>query len=161
MSSANPHAVNELSRTFMAKPKRAALPEGVPAKKQRTAGQKFARVAAWAGVLAVGMIAIGVAAFAVIFAGTPVPDPNKDFQTNVTTVYYADGKKEMGSFAVHNRVSIPLDEMPQHAKDAIVAAENATFWTDPGISVSGIAGRWSARSSPATPLAGRPSRSST
>ena len=44
----------------------------------------------------------------------------------------------MGSFAVHNRV-YPLDEMPQHAKDAIVAAENATFWTDPGISVSGIA----------------------
>lgn len=123
----------------MARPKRAATPKGASSKPPRTAGQKFARFMAWVGVTAIALVAIGVAAFAFIFAQTPLPDPNKDFQTNNTTVYYADGKKKMGSFAVQNRVSIPLDEMPQYARDAIIAGENATFWTDPGISVSGLA----------------------
>ncbi len=122
----------------MAKPKRAAAPEGASPKPRRTGGQKFARFMAWVGVSAIGLIAVGVAAFAILFAKTPLPDPNKDFQTNNTTVYYADGKNKIGSFAVQNRVSIPLDEMPQYAKDAIVAGENATFWTDPGISVAGL-----------------------
>ena len=42
------------------------------------------------------------------------------------------------SFAIQNRESIPLDEMPQTLKDAVVAAENQTFWTDKGIDPKGI-----------------------
>lgn len=122
----------------MAKPKRALPPKGASKKPQRSVGQKIGRFAFWSGVTLLILGALGLAAFAIILARTPIPDPNKDFQTNVTTVYYADGKTPIGTFAVHNRVSIPLSEMPQHAKDAIIAAENASFWTDPGISVSGL-----------------------
>ena len=45
---------------------------------------------------------------------------------------------ELGKFATQNRDSIPLDEMPQHLQDAVVAAENRTFWTDSGIDPRGI-----------------------
>ena len=42
-----------------------------------------------------------------------IPDPNTDFQAQTTTVYYADGKHVLGTFALQNRQSIPLSEMPQ------------------------------------------------
>ena len=82
------------------------------------------------------MIAAG--AIGVAYATIKIPDPNADFRTNSTFVYYGDGKTRMGSFQVQNRQSIGYDQMPQYIKDAIVSAENRTFWTDPGISVSGL-----------------------
>ena len=44
----------------------------------------------------------------------------------------------MSTFFVQNRQSIPLSEMPENVKQAIVAAENETFWEDRGISVPGL-----------------------
>ncbi len=43
-----------------------------------------------------------------------------------------------GSSPTQNRDSIPLGEMPQTLQDAVVAAENRTFWTDSGIDPKGI-----------------------
>ena len=78
------------------------------------------------------------AAFVLLYRAIDIPDPNADFETKTSFVYYADGKTEVGSFATQNRDSIPLDEMPQDIKDAVVAAENRTFWTDNGIDPKGI-----------------------
>src|SRR5699024_9924771 len=74
----------------------------------------------------------------IAYHNTDLPDPNADFQTNVTTVYYRDGKTELGTFAVQNRQSISYEEMPQELKDAVIAAENRDFWTDRGFSLSGL-----------------------
>ena len=81
---------------------------------------------------------VAVAGFIVLYQAIDVPDPNKDFETQTTFVYYADGKDELGKFATQNRESITLDEMPDTIKDAVVAAENRTFWTDQGIDPKGI-----------------------
>lgn len=115
----------------MAKPQRANFGKKTPR-------QKWIAALKWAGIVLVTLGVIGAGSFAALYVATPIPDPNKDFQTNVSQLYYRDGKTQLGSFAVHNRVSIPLSEMPAAAKDSIVAAENETFWTDPGISVTGL-----------------------
>ncbi|AQP45629.1 transglycosylase domain-containing protein [Tessaracoccus flavus] len=80
----------------------------------------------------------GLGTFLFLYATTDLPDPNSDFTTNTTFLYYEDGRNQLGSLAVQNRVTIPYAEMPQLMKDAVVAAENRTFWEDPGFSVSGI-----------------------
>ena len=91
-----------------------------------------------AAVVALGL-ASGVALAVYGYATTRRPDPNADFQTATTFVYYNNGKSQLGSFAVQNRQPLTFEEMPQNIKDAVVAAENRTFWTDPGISVRGMA----------------------
>ena len=76
--------------------------------------------------------------FLVLYQAIDVPDPNEDFETQTSFVYYNDGKTQLGTFATQNRESIPLDQMPQSIKDGVVAAENRTFWTDQGIDPRGI-----------------------
>ena len=88
------------------------------------------------GVLVVALLGIGVVAVA--YQRTNFPDPNAAFMTNKSNVYYNDGTTVLGSFAEQNRTSIAYSEMPQSIKDAVVAAENRSFWTDKGISPTGI-----------------------
>jgi membrane peptidoglycan carboxypeptidase len=81
-----------------------------------------------------------LSACAIVFVGyrtTDRPDPNADFETATTFVYYNDGKAQLGTFAVQNRQPITFDEMPETMKQAVVAAENRTFWEDKGISLRG------------------------
>ena len=66
------------------------------------------------------------------------PGPQRGLPDPDDYVYYTDGKAELGTFASQNRDSIPLDEMPQTLQDAVVAAENQSFWTDQGIDPKGI-----------------------
>jgi membrane peptidoglycan carboxypeptidase len=92
---------------------------------------------------AIGIItALGlVSAIAIVFIGyttTRRPDPNADFQTAITGVYYNDGKTRIGSFAIQNRQPLDFDKMPETMKQAVVAAENRTFWTDKGVSIRGM-----------------------
>ena len=80
---------------------------------------------------------LGVAGLAVGYSRTEIPDPNEEFQANTSFVTWRDGEK-LGSFASQNRQTIPYEEMPDSLKNAAVAAENRTFWTDGGISPSGM-----------------------
>ena len=105
---------------------------------KRTGGQIALGLFKWIGILALTVAVLGVGAFVFIYANTTIPKPNDEFQTNVSTVYYADGEQPMSTFFVQNRQSIPLSEMPENVKQAIVAAENETFWEDRGISVPGL-----------------------
>ncbi|QIG45210.1 penicillin-binding protein [Nocardioides anomalus] len=107
-------------------------------KKVRTRGQKVRRALLY--VLVSGLVAVLIlgAGFVYLYQTTDLPDPNSDFETNTSFVYYNDGKTEIGQFAKQNRDSIPYDQMPQDIKDAVVAAENRTFWSDSGIDFKGI-----------------------
>jgi membrane peptidoglycan carboxypeptidase len=82
-----------------------------------------------------------ISAFAVVgygYATTQLPAANADFNTATTFVYYNDGKSELGSFAIQNRTPLSFKQMPETMKQAAVAAENRTFWTDQGISIRGM-----------------------
>ena len=83
-------------------------------------------------------VIIGALGFVYVYSSTTIPTPNKDFQTQTTNVYYKDGKTGLGRFVEQNRESIPFEQMPKHVRDAVVAAEDRTFWTNRGIDPKGI-----------------------
>jgi Membrane carboxypeptidase (penicillin-binding protein) len=129
----------------MAKPKRAnsgtrvATGGSGPSRgKGKHKRNPWLRALLWTLVSLLGIGLIGVGGIAYAYVTIQVPDENADFLTNTTSIYYADGKQKIGSFQVQNRQSIDYDQMPQFVKDAIVAGENQSFWTDPGISPTGL-----------------------
>ncbi|HEX4977043.1 MAG TPA: transglycosylase domain-containing protein [Nocardioides sp.] len=96
------------------------------------------RIAKWVGLAALVGFLLGLAAFAYGYAATDIPDPNEDFQTQTTMVYYADGKTELGRFAEQNRTMVSLSDVPDHVENAVIAAEDRTFYTNQGIDPKGI-----------------------
>ncbi|NUR99899.1 MAG: penicillin-binding protein, partial [Kribbellaceae bacterium] len=96
------------------------------------------RVLGWlAGLFFLGVIG-AVAAFFIMYQTTKIPDPNKEFATNTTTVTYGDPAQPLGSFFEQNRHSVPLTQVPKYVQDSVIAAEDRTFWTNPGISPQGM-----------------------
>ncbi|WP_432477939.1 transglycosylase domain-containing protein [Nocardioides sp. GXQ0305] len=118
--------------------RRAAGPAQKKPQRPAKRGSRWRRVLTW--LLALGLVGslLAVGAFVVLYQTIDVPDPNEDFETQTSFVYYNDGKSQIGTYATQNRESIPLDEMPDSIKDAVVAAENRSFWTDQGIDPRGI-----------------------
>ncbi|MHA6782397.1 transglycosylase domain-containing protein [Pseudonocardia saturnea] len=68
-----------------------------------------------------------------------VPNPTDAVTNQVALVAYADGSRltrlvpEEG-----NRIAVPIDEVPQHVRDAVLAAEDRTFYSNPGFDLTGI-----------------------
>ena len=91
-------------------------------------------------LLIVGLVTTltGIGAFYYAYTQTNIPDPNAEFEYETTRIYYADGKTELGIFATQNRESIAYAEMPDTIKQAVVAAEDQSFWTNQGIDPKGI-----------------------
>jgi membrane peptidoglycan carboxypeptidase len=91
------------------------------------------------GFLVLGTVfGLGLVMFAFAYATTDIPDPNEGFEAQTTYVYYADGKSVLGKFAEQDRTTVPLEDIPQHVQDAVIAAEDETFWTNKGLDPKGI-----------------------
>ena len=111
---------------------------GSSAKQPKTMKQRLRKGAKWTALSGLVLVLIGALGFVALYSVIDIPDPNREFQTERTEIYYADGKTDLGSFAIQNRDFIPLSEMPDTIKDAVVAAENQSFYTDEGIDPKGI-----------------------
>jgi membrane peptidoglycan carboxypeptidase len=53
-------------------------------------------------------------------------------------VYYSDGTTVMAKLGDENRTNVALDQVAKPARQAILAAENRSYYSDPGISFTGI-----------------------
>ena len=84
---------------------------------------------------------LGVIAFSVVYARVSVPDPNKLVTAQTSVVYWSDGKTELGRFSEvdGNRQLIPLSQVPEKAQQAVLAAEDRSFYSNAGVSPRGIA----------------------
>ncbi|MFD4538057.1 transglycosylase domain-containing protein [Kitasatospora sp. NPDC058397] len=72
------------------------------------------------------------------YVTTHVPEDLNAFATQQNNVYFwADGT-EMARIGETNRQEVPLDQVPESVQWAVLAAENETFYSDPGISFTGI-----------------------
>ena len=100
--------------------------------------RRLLKVGKWSALGFLVMVIIGAGLFFIAYRSIDIPDPNSDFTTQTTHVYYSDGKTDLGQFAIQKRDPIPLDEMPETLKDAVVAAEDQSFWTNQGIDPKGI-----------------------
>jgi membrane peptidoglycan carboxypeptidase len=102
------------------------------------AKKRLLKIAKWGLIAALtgSLVLIGV--FVYLYKTTSIPNPNKDFQTQSSFVYYSDSKTQIGQYATQNRQIIPLSEMPKQLQNAVVAAEDRTFYTNHGIDPKGI-----------------------
>ncbi len=107
-------------------------------KVKRTPKQWVLRILGWGVVTGLVLVLIGVAGFVYLYKTIDVPEPNAEFLTETTYVYYADGDDEVGRFATQLRDSIPLSDMATDLKDAVVAAEDRSFYTNQGVDPKGI-----------------------
>jgi hypothetical protein len=67
-----------------------------------------------------------------------IPMPDQLALPESTTVYFADGTTPMATLGTENRTILKYDDMNDAVKQAIVAAEDRTFWTNAGIDLSGV-----------------------
>ena len=111
---------------------------GKPAKQGSKVKRRIKKTLLWLVILGLVTMLAGVGTFIYLYQTTPIPDPNKDFRTQTTQVFYADGKTELGTFATQNRESIPLSEMPENLQNAVISAEDRSFWSNKGIDPKGI-----------------------
>ncbi|OKJ13518.1 transglycosylase domain-containing protein [Kitasatospora sp. CB01950] len=90
-------------------------------------------------LLTTGFVGALTAAAVVMYARTDIPTDLNAFATQQNNVYYwADGT-EMARTGLVNRQDVPLEQVPEKVQWAVLAAENASFYSDPGVSVKGIA----------------------
>jgi len=92
----------------------------------------------WVGAVMILGILAGALLFFVLYFLIDLPDPNRDFESQRTDVYYSDGKHKIGSFAVQERESVPLGDVSEAMQAAIIAAEDRTFYENRGIDIRGI-----------------------
>ncbi|MBA2523599.1 MAG: transglycosylase domain-containing protein, partial [Solirubrobacterales bacterium] len=89
------------------------------------------------GLAFLGVLALILAVY-VTYKMIDIPNPNSAFEAQTTTVFYSDGHHVLGHFALQNRESIPLQQVPRHVQNAVISAENRTFRTDSGVDPKGI-----------------------
>ncbi|WP_310530113.1 transglycosylase domain-containing protein [Nocardioides sp.] len=110
-----------------------------PNKPKKSRGQRVRGLLKTLTIFGVVGLLILVGVFFVLYKAIAIPEPNEAFKAQTTFVYYSGGKDDLGTYYDdQNRQSIPLSEMPQTMQDAVVAAENRTFWTDKGLDPKGI-----------------------
>jgi membrane peptidoglycan carboxypeptidase len=79
-----------------------------------------------------------VLAFFTAYASTEIPDPDKLVDAQTTVVYFADGKSELGRLAEQNRQKVELGRVPPHVQNAVLAAEDRSFWKNSGVNPTSI-----------------------
>ncbi len=55
-----------------------------------------------------------------------------------TTVYYSDGHTVLGTIGTVDRQDLTISQIPKGLQDAVISAEDRSFWTEGGISPTGI-----------------------
>ncbi len=88
-------------------------------------------------LVSVGFLAV-VALVGVAYAKTDIPTPNELAGAQTTVVYYSNGKTEIGRFGDQNRINVTIDKVPEHVQQAVLAAEDRSFYENNGISPTGI-----------------------
>ena len=80
-----------------------------------------------------------VVAFLVGWVMFDVPSANQTAVTQVATFKYADGA-ELATIRPDNvnRTIVPLDQVPPHVRQAVLSAEDRSFYSNPGFDLTGI-----------------------
>ncbi|MFD4023232.1 transglycosylase domain-containing protein [Streptomyces sp. NPDC058576] len=90
------------------------------------------------GGAALASFGLSVLTLTVAYAVTDIPDNLNSFATQQDTVYFwADGTP-MARAGWVQRQEMELDDVPEDVRWAVLAAENESFYSDPGISAKGL-----------------------
>ncbi|GHG90970.1 transglycosylase domain-containing protein [Streptomyces lanatus] len=78
------------------------------------------------------------AALTVAYAATDIPANLNSYATQQDNVYFWSDGTPMARTGWVRRQDMPLKDIPEDVRWAVLAAENASFYSDPGISLSGV-----------------------
>jgi 1A family penicillin-binding protein len=90
------------------------------------------------GIPAGGFLAV-LALAGVVYAATDIPLPEDVVREQSAIVTYADGSELGRITGAENRRDVPLGDVPEPVREAVLAAEDEGFYGHSGVSVSGIA----------------------
>ncbi|MFI6942014.1 transglycosylase domain-containing protein [Streptomyces sp. NPDC050418] len=95
------------------------------------------RIFTWKKILGTffGFILLGMAAAVGLYWYVDIPTANID-ATQQSNVYKVNGKT-IANVGETKREIIGLDKIPENVRQAVVAAENKTFYKDPGVDIKG------------------------
>lgn len=83
------------------------------------------------------LVVSAVGALAAVWAMTPIPDTTQPRATaQGSVIYYRDGRTVLARQGV-NRKNVSLEQIPRDVRNAVIAAENRSFYEDKGVSVKG------------------------
>jgi membrane peptidoglycan carboxypeptidase len=88
--------------------------------------------------LCIGFFGTLVGMVGIAYAMVGVPDVNLAAKAQNNVYYWADGSQMVATGGEVNRQIIGIDAIPKSMQDAVVSAENKTFWTDKGVDPMGI-----------------------
>jgi peptidoglycan glycosyltransferase len=76
----------------------------------------------------------------IAYVTVKVPRPGDLHSEQVATIYANDGSTTLGQIipADGNRTDVTIDQIPKGVRDAVIAAEDRDFYTNPGFSATGF-----------------------
>jgi membrane peptidoglycan carboxypeptidase len=108
--------------------------------RQRSRKARYARRAAFVMLGVFGLCAL---VFTIAYLLTPIPSAKSASIAAGSVFYYSDGKTAFARQGP-NRTIVDLDRVPKPVREAVLAAENRSFYRDPGVSVQGtVRAMWS------------------
>src|SRR6266478_5922804 len=123
----------------MAGPPRRKLPSKPPQRRRRW--MRFL-VVPLVVILAVGVLAAGVSAFWVLTIlprSLPSVTQLESFEPSVGSKIYDENDEPITEFHVERRIFVALSQMPPALKEAVIATEDARFYSHFGVDPMGIA----------------------
>ncbi|WP_062290311.1 transglycosylase domain-containing protein [Demequina phytophila] len=84
-------------------------------------------------------VAVGAIGLMVIYSRLEVPEASDVALAQSSTVYWSGGKQEMAKVGEVDREIIDCSALPEYVPHAIVAAEDRSFYTNPGIDFTATA----------------------
>ncbi|WP_435828916.1 transglycosylase domain-containing protein [Nocardia beijingensis] len=79
--------------------------------------------------------------FLAAYTTVSVPQPGDLKSNQVATIFASDGTTVLSKVVPPegNRTDVTIDQIPPHVRNAVMAAEDRDFYTNPGFSISGFA----------------------
>uniref|UniRef100_UPI000A754411 transglycosylase domain-containing protein n=1 Tax=Nocardia jejuensis TaxID=328049 RepID=UPI000A754411 len=110
---------------------------GRPPQKKRSTWRIVRRIAYVC--MALGLI-LPSTLFLVAYSTVNVPQPGELKTNQVATIFMNDGTSVLSKVvpAEGNRTDVSIDQIPPHVRNAVIAAEDRDFYTNPGFSISGF-----------------------
>jgi membrane peptidoglycan carboxypeptidase len=106
-------------------------------KRQQDRRAKYARRTAY--VLGV-LLLLPVIGFVIVYLMTPIPSSTQPAaRAQQSVFYYNDGKTVIARTGEFDRRPVDLGVVPRQVRDAVISAENRSFYSDSGVSVKGSA----------------------
>jgi membrane peptidoglycan carboxypeptidase len=87
---------------------------------------------------AAGFLLVLAGLFA-IYASITIPPPDTAAEAQTTVITFDDGKSELARVSVQDRESVSLAQVPKTTRNAVLAAEDHTFYTNSGVDPKSIA----------------------